>query len=144
MIVPILILAEVLIIFSNHMLQVTPFMQYLSAITIFFMTFGIVGLAVGLGAIYPRFHVENPAKIATGFGGVVYMLLSMAFIGLVVMLEARPVYTYFISQFRGIPLATEHWVEFSILFTLALGLNIAAFLLPIQIGIRRLENIPLP
>ena len=144
MIIPIIFLAEILIIFSNRMLQVTPFMEYLSAITIFFMSFGIVGMAVGLGAIYPRFQVENPAKIAAGFGGVVYMLMSMAFIGLVVLLEARPVYVYFISQFRDIPLSPGQWVELALYLALAAGLNFVAFLLPLQIGIKRLESVPIP
>ena len=144
MIIPIIFLAEILIIFSNRMLQVTPFMEYLSAITIFFMTFGIVGLAVGLGAIYPRFHIENPAKIAAGFGGIAYMFLSMAFIGLVVILEARPVYVFFMSNFRDIPISAGQWIELSLYFALVLGLNLIAFLLPLQIGIRRLETVPIP
>jgi len=144
MIFPLLILSETLIIFSNHLLQVSRFMNYLSAITMFFMTFGIVGLALGVGSMYPRFHLENPAKIAAGYGGVVYMLISMAFIGVVVALEARPVYFYFMSYFRGIPITTEEWIGFSFYFVTAAALNVIAFLLPIRMGIKSLEKIPLP
>ena len=144
MIFPLLILSEVLIISSNHLLQVSRFMNYLSAITMFFMTFGIVGLALGVGAAYPRFHLENPAKIAAGYGGVVYMLISMAFIGVVVALEARPVYFYFMSYFRGIPITTEEWIGFSGFFVVAAALNVIAFILPIQLGIKSLEKVPLP
>lgn len=144
MIFPLLILSEILIIFSNHLLQVSRFMNYLSAITMFFMTFGIVGLAIGVGAAYPRFDIENPAKIAAGYGGVVYMLISMTFIGVVVALEARPVYVYFMSYFRGIPITAGDWIGLSVFFVGAAVLNVVAFIVPIRMGIKSLEKVPLP
>ena len=62
------------------------------------MTFGITALGVGLGAVFPRFKHENVAQIPTGFGGIVYMLVTMLFIGSVILLEAWPVYRIFTSK----------------------------------------------
>ena len=70
-------------------------MMALGIVTVFLMTFGITALGVGLGAVFPRFKHENVAQIPTGFGGIVYMLLTMLFIGMVIVLEAWPVYRIF-------------------------------------------------
>ncbi len=77
-------LAEVLIVLSNTLLKVTPFMMSLGIVTVFMMTFGITSLGVGLGAVFPKFKHENVAQIPTGFGGIVYMLMTMLFIGVVI------------------------------------------------------------
>ena len=137
---PLLVLAEMLIILSNYLLKVSNFMMLLSSITIFLMTFGIIGMAIGIGASYPRFKVENVAKIATSFGGAVYMICSMIFIGLIVILEAWPVYIIFMSQITHHPLRlsqlTVIWLSF-----FAVGvINILAVFLPMKIGIMKLSE----
>ena len=71
---PLLIMAEVLIVATNILLQVTPFIMYLSIVTIFCMTPGIIAMGIGLGAAYPDFNSENPAQSVTSFGGLVFML----------------------------------------------------------------------
>ncbi len=96
-------LAEVLIVLSNTLLRVTPFMMWLGIGTVFMMTFGITSLGVGLGAAFPKFKHENVAQIPTGFGGIVYMLVTMLFIGMVISLEAWPVYKIFTAQTIGRP-----------------------------------------
>ena len=46
------------------------------------------GLAVGLGALYPNFDEDNPARIIAGLGGTLSFLLSLAYIGLVTAVMA--------------------------------------------------------
>ena len=116
---PLLVLAEVLTVLSNTLLKVTPFMMALGIVTVLLMTFGITALGVGLGAVFPRFKVENAAQIPTGFGGIVYMLLTMIFIGVVVTLEAWPVYRIFTAQTMGKHISPSGW--FGIGFSLRPG-----------------------
>ena len=66
---PLLLLAITIVGLTNYMLQVTEFMMWVSLLTIVFMTFGLAGLAVGFGTLYPRFQTENAAQIPTSFGG---------------------------------------------------------------------------
>ena len=54
------------------------------------MTFALAGLAIGFGTLFPQFETENAAQIPTSFGGLVFMMASVALIGGVVVLEARP------------------------------------------------------
>nr|HID58903.1 hypothetical protein [Desulfobacterales bacterium] len=139
-IVPLLTLAEVLIISTNKLLKVTPFMMYLSTATIFLMVFGITAMGVGMGAMYPNFYIENMAQAATGFGGMLYMILCMGYIGLVVVLEAGPVYTIFMSQIGRETVSILEWIWIISSFGLVLVLNIMAVLLPMRLGVRRLSD----
>jgi ABC-2 type transport system permease protein len=58
-------------------------------------------MGIGLGAMYPDFHSENPAQSVTSLGGLIYRTLCIGFIGAVVVLEAGPVYNIFMSGVHG-------------------------------------------
>jgi ABC-2 type transport system permease protein len=135
---PLLLLAELLIVLSNVLLKVTPFMMALGVVTIFLMTFGITALGVGLGAIFPRFRHDNAAQIPTGFGGIVYMLTSMLFIGIVITFEAWPVYRVFAAETMGSRISAAGWLIIAGSFVLVLCVNILALVLPMKIGCKRL------
>jgi len=135
---PLLALAEALIVLSNILLKVTPFMMVLGIVSVFMMTFGITALGVGVGAIYPKFKYENAAQIPTGFGGIVYMLLTMLFIGCVISFEAWPVYKLFMAQTAGFRVKGIGWVPIILSFCVAMIVNILAIYLPMEIGFKRL------
>lgn len=137
---PMLVLAEILIVFTNHLLDVTGFMMLLSSITMFFMVFGIVALAVGVGAIYPRFRYENVAQVSTGFGGVLFMILSATYIGLVIVLEAGPVYILFLSGIRGTTVSLWQWVFIICSFSAVLAINLFVVYEPMKMGLKALGD----
>ncbi|HUN55417.1 MAG TPA: hypothetical protein VMU29_09715 [Smithella sp.] len=132
--IPLIILAEVLVIFSNLFLQVSPFMMVLSTITIFCLVPAVVGLATGLGAIYADFKSENPVQAVTGFGGLLFMILSFSLIAVVIILEAGPVYSIFMAQLRGQSLSFMHMVWIICSFGLALFLCLLAVFYTIHLG----------
>ena len=138
---PLLILSEILIVLSNKLLAVTPFMMGLSTITVFFMVFGITAMGVGLGAAYPNFRLENMAQAATGFGGMLFMLLCMGFIGSVIVLEAGPVYTIFMAKLRGTPITMTHWIWIILSFGLVAAINALAVFWPMRLGVRSLSRL---
>ena len=90
---PLLVLAIGIVGVTDVLLQVTPFMMIVSIGTITFVTLAVAGLALGFGTMFPQFETENAAQIPTSFGGLVFMMSSIALIGLVIVLEARPVYS---------------------------------------------------
>jgi ABC-2 type transport system permease protein len=136
---PLLLLSEILIVLSNWFLNVSGVMMGLSIVTMVFLTAGIVGLGIGLGAVYPQFTVENVAKIATGYGAILYMILAMGFIALAVSLEAWPVNVIFMSYFAGIRIEASRWVLVVGALTLVAVLSLVACVLPMQWGVRSLE-----
>jgi len=137
---PLLALAESLIILTNLLLHVTPFMMGLSVVTVFLMTFGITGLGVGLGAIYPRFQVENVSQIATGFGGIIYMIYCLLFVGATVILEASPVYLLFMARLGLRAISPGQWAGIILSFAGVLLLNAVAVWVPMALGHRRLSQ----
>ena len=118
--IPLIILAEILVVVSNFLLQVSPFMMILSTITIFCLVPAVVGMAIGLGAVYADFKSENPAQVVTSFGGLLLMVLCFCLIAFVIILEAGPVYYIFMANLRGqsISLMQIIWsiVSFALLF----------------------------
>lgn len=137
---PLLFLSELLIIVSNLFLGVTPFMMFLSIITIFCLVPAIIGLAVGLGARYPDFKSENPALSVTSFGGLIFMLLSFGLIASVIILEAGPVYFIFMAKLHHRLLSLTQIFWFSASFVLAFVLCVIAALYPMKRGKTYLET----
>jgi ABC-2 type transport system permease protein len=138
---PLMVLGEILVCATNSYLQVMPFMMWLSAGTLFFMVFAIVALALAVGATYPNFDADNAAKVASGAGGLVYMILCMSFIGLVVILEAWPVYVIFSNRLTQTALSVPGQVSIAASFAAVLLLIACVFGGSVRYGLRRLEGI---
>ena len=135
---PLLILALGIIGVTNVLLQVSDFMFAVSVMTIAMMTLALCGMALGFGTLYPQFETENAAQIPTSFGGLLYMIASVALIAVVIVLEARPVYSYLSAQFYGTPTSRGEMV---LGFGLAAAVCVTATLVPIGIAQRRLEAV---
>ncbi|MGH7651573.1 MAG: putative ABC transporter permease subunit [Gemmatimonadaceae bacterium] len=135
---PLLCLAVGLVFATDVLLQVSGFMMAASIFTITMMTFAIAGLALGFGALFPKFNTENAAQIPTSFGGLVLMMASIALIGLVIVVEARPVYQYVGAQLLHTqPTIVGLWLGFG-----GAGLIcLAATFVPIRIAVRRMKEL---
>jgi ABC-2 type transport system permease protein len=135
---PLLILALFITVLTNTMLQASPFMMGVSVITILLLTFAIAALALGFGVLYPQFDTENAAQIPTSFGGLVYMMSAVSLLGLVIMIEARPVMEYLRArQYGGTP-----GVSGGLIFAGAcvVAICLAATIIPLKLGLRRMEE----
>ncbi|HRN53030.1 MAG TPA: hypothetical protein PK788_06005 [Gemmatimonadaceae bacterium] len=133
---PLLLLAIAIVGVTDYLLQVSEFMFYVSVGTIALMTFALSGMAIGFGTMFPQFETENAAQIPTSFGGLLYMMASVALIGAVIVLEARPVYGYLSAKAFRQPIEPTEMV---LGFGLAALLCIAATLIPIRVALKRLE-----
>ncbi|MGH7603350.1 MAG: putative ABC transporter permease subunit [Gemmatimonadaceae bacterium] len=135
---PLLCLAVGLVFATDVLLQVSGFMMAASIFTITMMTFAIAGLALGFGALFPKFNTENAAQIPTSFGGLVLMMTSIALIGLVIVAEARPVYEYAGAQLLHTqPTLVGLWLGFGGAALICL----AATFVPIRIAVRRMKEL---
>ena len=134
--IPLWVMSELLIVATNLLLQVTPFMMALSVATMVLMVPGIVSLALCLGSIRPDFRAENPAQSATSLGGLLYMTLCMGLVVSVIVLEAGPVYTVFMTDLRGETLSALQWLWFAGSAAAVAGLCVAAFILPMKVVIK--------
>jgi ABC-2 type transport system permease protein len=138
-VIPVLVMAETLTLISNHFLRADFFLQVLAAVAIAAMAFALVGLAAGLGAIYPRFRAENVAQVAGSYGGVAFMVLAVLFILVEVVLLAWPASQYLWHQYRGLAMSPGQRIGSGVAYALALSVCALVFWVPMRRGIRALE-----
>jgi ABC-2 type transport system permease protein len=139
--VPVLVMAEALTVVSNEFLGAVPFLKVVGACAIFFMTFGLVGLAAGMGARYPRFGAENVTQVAGSYGGIAFMVLAVVFIVVEIGLLAWPSAIYLWYEYRemAVPLWTR--VGMAASFTAALVVSLVTFRVSMAMGVRALEEL---
>jgi len=134
---PLVCIAEFLLIVSNYLLQVDAYVMNVSFIGVFLVTVGLVGMGIGLGAVYPSFDHDNISEIPAGTGGILFMTMSLGFIGLILMLVGRPMYVHFNEKFLFKSLGG---IDVPICYALIFILSLTAGYLPIQRGINALEK----
>jgi ABC-2 type transport system permease protein len=132
------VLALTIVFITDVLLQVSTFMFVVSLGTITCMTFALSGLAVGFGTLFPQFETENAAQIPTSFGGLMYMMASVTLIGIVVLIEARPVYSSLLARSQG---ATADFTEMAVFFGLSALVCVTATVVPLRMARRRLDGV---
>ena len=139
--VPLLAVALPLIVFTDIALQASPFILILTTITMVGITFALTALALGLGALYPNFETENVAEIPTSFGGLIFMMAAVLYLGGVVVLEAWPVYLFLTARLQGT--GSGSMLPLALGLTGAVLLTLVAVAVPLEAGVRRVERLEL-
>ncbi len=137
---PMLVLGGILIIVTNYLLHVTTFMMILTLATMLLTVFAIIAMGIGFGALYPDFKYENISQVATGFGGLLYMIFSAAFMAVIIILEAGPVYLLFMADVRGSTVTVFQWFQIIIAFSIAFIIICFAVYEPMKLGLEALER----
>jgi ABC-2 type transport system permease protein len=135
---PLLILGLILTGVTNALLEVTPFMMILSLATMTGLTLAISALALTFGTLYPQFETENAAQIPTSFGGLVFMMATIALLAAVLGTLSRAVYTYVRSAWEGQAIGITP--EMLGWFIMAAALCTAATIIPLRIALRKMET----
>ena len=137
-IVPLLVLAETLVVVSNLLLKADTYLMLFAVVVILLMTCALTGLGVGLGAMYARFEYDNIAQTAASAGGLLYMVLSLGFIGMMLLLTARPLYVHLYRKFLY-----QHvgGLEVYLCYAAIVGLCLLTTVLPLRLGRRALERL---
>jgi ABC-2 type transport system permease protein len=133
---PLIFIAELLVVLSNQLLEVDAFVMKVSVVGVFVLTFGLTSLGLGLGTLYPKFDHENISEISSSSGGVLFMILALSYIGLVLMLGARPIYVHLNEKFL---FKSIGGLEVPICYTLIVILTWAVSHIPLRLGVRSLN-----
>jgi ABC-2 type transport system permease protein len=136
--VPLLVLALVITVFTNVLLRASGFMMAVGIGTIVLLTLAISALALGFGALYPQFETENAAQIPTSFGGLVFMMTTIALLAAVIVIEAAPVYAYLRDTYKGLPVRVTPTMLAA--FGAVVVICAAATILPLKAGLRKMES----
>ena len=136
--VPVLLLTELLTIAANGFLGVDPFLKVISAVAIVVMTLALVGLAVGLGARYPRFGAD-PSQVAGSYGGVMFMMQAVMFVIVMLCLIGWPASVYLLQHQRGKPVSASQITLMTVCFSAAVSLGITIWITAMRSGVRALH-----
>jgi ABC-2 type transport system permease protein len=128
-----LVVAISLLCFSNWVLQVDTFLQAISVATAVVMAFALSSLSVGLGAYFPNFREDNPARIANGVGGTLNAILSMLYIGITVGMLSWPMH-YLLNT--GWSWLSERGTQAVLFVALFVVIQISALIVPMILGLR--------
>jgi ABC-2 type transport system permease protein len=141
-----LVATEALVILSDVMLGIDPIMVVAHVVMIAVLCVGLSAISVGLGACLPNLREDDPSKIAAGFGGTLNLLVSLAFIAVVVTSLAIPSRSYFASletnsaAFSAVPYHRFlGWLALSAVIILVWGA--IATIVPLRLGIRAFQRI---
>jgi len=138
------VLAISLILFSNNRLNVAPVLGWISVVTVLLLSFGLTSLAVGLGAIFPDFRQDNPARIANGLGGTINIVLSLAYIGAVLALAFFPTMMLMQMLQSGAGLAPALSATWAVAWPAVAGyfvLHLLVTTVPLAVGMRRWDRL---
>ncbi len=139
-----LTLAVVLIAFSNSKLNVGTALGWIAMSTVILLSLGLTSLAVGLGAMFPDFKQDNPARIANGVGGTANIILSLAYIGSILGLALPP--TFALIRVLNITdnshrAVTEILIMMWPWITAYFLLHVAVIVIPLVMGMRRWDRL---
>jgi ABC-2 type transport system permease protein len=96
-----LLIAESVIIFSNIVLTQYFIIVLLSAVLSAVFSFVSVYLNVSLGTLFADFRETNPAKIASGAGGLLTAAINLLYIAISMILFATPISVYIKNSLEG-------------------------------------------
>jgi ABC-2 type transport system permease protein len=129
-----------LAVLSGFMLRLEPLHFGLTVYSILVANLGLSGLAVGLGALYPTFTEDNPARIVSGMGGTLNLLTSVGFVVCVVTIQVLALQWRALGLYQG----TGQFVTAMIAAVVAITcLGIVSTWIPMRLGLRNLNRLEL-
>jgi ABC-2 type transport system permease protein len=142
--VPMLLVGELLAIALPTVLGAGAFVTGVSAWTAAILAFGISGLAVGIGAVYPDFKADNAARIAASPAAMLFMISGLILVFVVVGVEMLPIGLVMMLRYREQDPTALHMLGIVGPLVLAGVICGLATALPIRRGARALWARELP
>lgn len=102
-VVPFTILALLLVALSDHLLNITGPMLWISVGSILVITWTVVALAIGFGAIFADFQAESRAASLGGMGAILFLFTAMGFEILLLVTGFFPTYRVVTKWLRHLP-----------------------------------------
>ncbi len=113
--VPLAALGVLLSVLSCTVIGAPLAFSAISVGLVLFVSLCICAIGVGIGAVYPKFTAENPAKIPTGVGGVAFMIVSMSFVLVFLLASVYPTFVLYRWPERlADPVARPGWLMASV------------------------------
>ena len=126
-------------VITNLFLGVSRHIFLFSIFTVIIISVGLSAIAIGIGALYPRFNIENISQMETSYGGIICIACSLIYVGLTLAIEARAVRVFIRFMYaKQILINVLMLLRYSIVDLFML--NVFAVGLPLFLGIRAIKK----
>ena len=136
---PFTLLALILVTASNHLLQITGPMWWISLYTTLIITWTVLGLGLGFGALFADFKSENRAA-AMGPGAILFLFCAVFYELIVIGMGLIPTYRIVRGSIKN---WTASPVDLAILLVWLGGITLLSLLLTLLVckkGVSRLQK----
>ena len=139
-VLPFTILTVILLAASNHLLQVQGPMWWISLITGLIITWSVVAMALGFGAMYADFKAENQAAVQGGFGAILFLFCALAYEMATILIASIPAYRLVRSWRWGIHSSTTVVVQTSAVLLVILLISIFISTICLRKGMEKVDQ----
>ncbi len=137
--VPFTLFTLVLLLASNHLLKIEGPMQWISLTTGLLITWSVVGTALGFGARYADFKMENRAAALGGFGAIVFLFTALSVTLVIISLGGFPAYRFVRQWLAGATVTATDWWLTGISLSVMVIAAITVPWISIKKGLARLQ-----
>jgi ABC-2 type transport system permease protein len=134
---PLTLLAFLLTAFANVLLHADGVVWTFTLAGAAMLAVTLVSLGVGLGALAPNFNAENPLQVGLSLGGFGYMAASLAYVGALMLLMARPLTHYLLHFGLGVE-SSRATALIAVVSAVTLSFALAVF--PLMAAEKRLQS----
>ena len=138
---PMLLLGLFLVVVTNHLLGLRPFMFWVSTVTVVLLTIGITSLSIGMGVIHADLKDADPARAFTGFGALLTMIYGGLAVASVIVLEAYPVYRILSAGYFARAMGPLDYVIVAACFTATLAIVLYLIVKPLRMGLKKVTEL---
>ena len=135
---PFTLLSLFLVITSDHLLRISGPMWWISVGLSTLITWTVIAVALGFGALYADFKAENRAAALGGIGAILFLFTAMTFELIIITLGTMPTYHLTMASISRMPPRSSDLI-FLVLWLF--GSVLTAVLLAIFILKRGLKNL---
>lgn len=117
--IPLAGMMSVIMVSGGMAIDAEPRIVAVSGLSSWVMCYGILGLAVGMGAVFSNFSWDHPAQITAGMGAVLYFLTSVLLIA-VSMLPVGGLLAARTLREQGMHFSSVQWAALVLLLSASL------------------------
>ncbi|HER63116.1 MAG TPA: hypothetical protein ENO11_03970 [Desulfobacteraceae bacterium] len=139
-VLPFTLLAAILLIASNHLLQITGPMWWISLITGLIITWSVVAMALGFGAIYADFKAENQAVVQGSFGAILFLFTALAYELITILIAGMPAYRLVRSWRWGIHFSSPIVIQTASILAVIMLISLALSMICLRKGLERMDS----
>jgi ABC-2 type transport system permease protein len=131
--IPVVILSELLVIFSHISLIAYPSLVIVASLLMLGTGYALVGMNLGAGGYFSDYKERNPIRVASSQSATVTFLMSILFLIILVSLTFVPFNGYFSLILKGIPFSETYlWAATGIFLAISVGIGTSGIIIAMK------------